>query len=141
MVRSILSIVAGIVLAVVVIFAFQIVVMAVYPLPAGTDRTDSESMKKAIAAMPAGAFAILLVGYAVGTCAGAWLAATIARRAPVVHGLIVGAFFLFGNIANVAMLPHPLWYVVVSMLLFLPVAWVGARWAAARKYAASPHAG
>ena len=81
MVRSILGIVLGIVLAVVAIFGIQAVAMIVYPMPEGTDMNNPESLKAALAAMPAGAFVLLLVGYAVGTLAGAWLAATIARRA------------------------------------------------------------
>jgi hypothetical protein len=130
MVRSILGIVLGIVLAVVAIFGIQAVAMIVYPMPEGTDMNNPESLKAALAAMPAGAFVLLLVGYAVGTLAGAWLAATIARRAPVVHGLIIGVFFLLGNLINVSRLPHPVWYVVVSIVMFLPLAFVGARLAA-----------
>jgi hypothetical protein len=130
MIRSILGIVLGLVLAMVVIFAIQGVGMLVYPPPAGMDWQDREAMAALIAAMSPGQFAFLLVSYSLGTLAGAWLAATIARRRPVFHGLIVGSFFLLGNVINVTSLPHPLWYVVVTTLLFLPLAVVGARLAA-----------
>ena len=130
MIRSILGVVLGAFVAVVVIFAIQAASMVVYPLPEGTDRSDAESMKAAISGLPMGAFALLLVGYALGTLVGAWIAATIARRAPVIHGLIVGGLFLIGNILNVSSLPHPMWYVAASVLMFLPVAFVGARLAA-----------
>ena len=130
MIRSILGIVLGIVLAMVVIFAIQGVGMLVYTPPAGMDWQDRQAMAAHIANMSPGQFAFLLASYALGTLAGAWLVATVARRRPVLHGLVLGGFFLLGNIVNLSSLPHPLWFVVVTTLLFLPLAVAGARLAA-----------
>ena len=44
---------------------------------------------------------------------------------------VVGAFFLIGGIAAVAMLPSPLWFTVVDLVFaYLPMAWLGYRLAA-----------
>jgi hypothetical protein len=44
--------------------------------------------------------------------------------------LVVGGFFLIGGIASVFLLPAPLWFSVVDLLLaYLPTAWLGQRFA------------
>ena len=41
---------------------------------------------------------------------------------------VVGALFLCGGIANVVMLPAPLWFEVLDLVTaYLPMAWLGAR--------------
>jgi hypothetical protein len=127
MIRSMLGLVCGIITAMMVIFAFQKIGAVFYPMAQGADLTDPEALRQVMAAMPVGAFVTLLAGYAVGTFIGAWVAASIAGRAAIAHALIVGCFFFLANIANVIMIPHPLWYVAASMLLFLPCAYLGGR--------------
>ncbi len=44
---------------------------------------------------------------------------------------VVGACFLIGGIVAVAMLSSPVWFTVVDLVLaYLPMAWLGHRWAA-----------
>jgi hypothetical protein len=88
-------------------------------------------MHTIMAKMPTGAFLILVVGWFSGAAAGGWLAARLARHAPTVHALIVGALFMAGAITIMLMIPHPLWVWVLGLLGFLPAAFAGA-WIARR---------
>jgi hypothetical protein len=123
--RSILAILLGAVLAGVVIFAVESAGHLVYPPPEGLDFSDREAVRVFIAEAPAGALLLVLVAWAVGTFAGAWLAAWIAKRAQVLHALIIGVLFLAGAVVNMLMIPHPLWFWIPGVLLFLPSAAMG----------------
>jgi hypothetical protein len=63
----------------------------------------------------------------VGAFGGAWVAARIACGAPVLHGLFVGILFLAAGVVNLQRYPHPLWFNVLTPLIFLPVAFLGAK--------------
>lgn len=79
-IRSALVLLAGVVLSVLVVVLMDSLVGSLYPLPAGTDMNDQESMRRAVAAMPASAFLLLLSGWVLAAFAGAYLAARLAGR-------------------------------------------------------------
>ena len=63
--------------------------------------------------------------------AGAFVAALLAPNRSLVPPMVVGALFLAGGIANVIMLPSPMWFTLVDLFLaYLPTAWLGSRLAA-----------
>jgi hypothetical protein len=130
LVRSILAILAGIIVGSVIIAALEFVGHLVYPLPEGLDPrdpVDRKALEDYVANAPVGSHLLLLLAYAVGTFVGAWLAAALAGRKPIVHGIIAGAFFLLATIANLQMIEHPTWFVVVNLVLVLPLAYAGAK--------------
>jgi len=131
--RSAGALAFGAVVGVFLIFAVEIMGQVIYPFPAGIDPTDAEAFKAAMANVPPGVLLSVLAAWAVGTFGGAAVAAGIARRSPVVHGLIIGVLFLLAGIANMLMIPHPLWFWVVGICVFLPAAYLGAKCVRARK--------
>ena len=125
--RSSLAVIAGGVVGVVVVFVVESIGPVVYPPPPGMDFKNPEAVKAMMKNLPAGALLIVLLAWALGALAGGWVAARIAKRSHVVHALVVGALLLAGGVVNLVAIPHPLWFTVVSVLLFLPAAWAGAR--------------
>lgn len=129
-IRSIVAILLGSVLAGVLIAVLESAGHLVYPPPPGLDPGDIEALKAAMADIPTGALLLVLLAWGVGTFAGGWLAAGIARRAPTVHAMIVGALFLAAGVMNMLMIPHPRWFWFPGVAVFLPAAFAGARLAA-----------
>ncbi len=126
--RSILAVVAGAVTAFVLIIAVQQVSRLVYTPPADLDPRNREAMAAYMATMPVGAFLFVLASYAIGTFGGAWLAAWIARRAKLVHGMIIALFLFLASIANLVMLPgQPAWFAVANLALVPVAAWLGVK--------------
>ena len=119
--RSVLAVVAGLAAGAVLIGALEAVGHHVYPPPAGVHGSDPEAFAAAIRAMPTGAFLFVLLAWVVGTFGGAWVAAKLATRAGAAHGYVVGAFFLLAGLTHLVMIPHPGWFVALSVLL-LPAA-------------------
>jgi hypothetical protein len=128
--RSGLAVLLGALAASAVIMAVEFLDATIYPSPPGMDPNDPDSVKSAMAALPIGALLLVLLGWIVGTFAGAWIAARLAPRSPIVHGLIVGVLLLAGGIYNMLEIPHPLWFWVLGVAVFLPSAYLGARLAA-----------
>lgn len=126
--RSVLAVIAGLILFVLIVMTWQGTVMPrVYPLPTWVDMNDLESIKKGIAAMPDGAFAALLAGYALATTCAGMVAAAIGPRRPMLCAGIVGGLTMLGGVMNFATLPHPLWVVIVGVPMYMVAALVGGR--------------
>ena len=136
MIRSALVLLAGVIAAVLVVVLMDAVVGRIYPLPAGTDLGNAESMRQAIAALPAAAFLLLAIGWALAAGAGSYIAARLATHASAIHGLIVALFVLVATISNLARIPHPVWLWPAAIIL-IPVA----GWAATRLMHPRPKSG
>jgi hypothetical protein len=123
--RSISAILMGFVTGFVIMVACEYANIKMFPLPDGTDPGDTASMNAAMAAMPAKAMILVLVGWAVGTFGASYVAARFAQQLKFLHGMILGLIFLGGAIMNMREIHHPLWFWIVGVLVFFPAAYVG----------------
>ena len=128
--RSVLAVLAGIVVAMIVMFAFEGLSSHLFPLPPGIDLHDQQAMTAHMDELPIGAFLMVLAGWAVGSFVGAWAAARLAGRARLVHGLVVGGFFLAATVMVMMTIPHPLWMEISGIVALAGCSYVGARLAA-----------
>lgn len=136
MVRSILVVLAGVVISALVVVATDAIVSGLHPLPPGIDVTNQESLRQAMASIPASAFAILLAGWLVAAAVGSFVAARWAGRAPAAHGLLVALILLAATMANLVAVPHPIW-MWPAVLVLIPLAgWAGV-WVARPRPAAT----
>jgi hypothetical protein len=116
--RSLGAVVLGVLAAAVLVLVMEAVGHTVFPPPPGLDLGDSEQRETFMAQLPLGALVFVLAGWSLGTLAGSWLAAALAGQAPAAHGLVVGVLFLAMAVATMLVIPHPLWFWVVALLLF-----------------------
>jgi hypothetical protein len=116
--RSLGAIALGVITAMLVIVAGDTLAHAFYPLPAGIDYRDKPAMSAAIGNLPSGAFAIVLLGWALGSFLGGFVAAKMADRRRLFHALIVGVILLAAGIANLVQVPHPPWMWVAGIIVF-----------------------
>lgn len=125
--RSAVAIVSGVLVAFLIITGVEGINATIYPIPAGVDLSDTNAMKQYVASLPTSAFLLVLAGWGVGAVLGGWIAARIARRSPRVHAMIVAGLLLCGGVANMLMLPHPLWVWVAGIAAFLAGGCIGGR--------------
>lgn len=126
--RNILAIVVGIIVGAMVNMGLVMAGHAIIPPPAGVDVMDIESLKAAMPAFGAKHFVFPFLAHALGTFAGAALAARITKSHPMPVALVIGAFFLLGGIYNAVTLPAPVAFIVMDLALaYLPMAWLGGR--------------
>jgi len=131
--RKILAVVAGVILAGIVTYAVQAIGHKVYPPPEGLDMKNMEAMKAYVSTLPTGALLFVLIAYVLGSFAGGWLATKIARTSQIHLPLTVGGVQLFFGIINLTMIPHPMWFAIASVIVFLPAAYFGGKLGAPAK--------
>lgn len=103
----------------------------VIPPPAGADVTTMEGLKASLHLFEPRHFVFPFLAHALGTLVGAFIAGLLSPANSVAAAYIVGGLFLLAGIANVIMLPAPLWFSATDLLLaYLPAAWAGQRLAA-----------
>lgn len=137
-IRTAVGVVAGIVVAWLVIVLSQLLSAALYPPPPGTDLTDPAVLADFINAAPVTAMACVIAGYALAALLGGWVAARLARPHPRTAAMIVGGMVLLGVVLNFAMIPHPTWMLFSGVLLPLPMAWLGTRLAGRQAHPPTP---
>lgn len=125
--RSILAVALGFVLGIVLIAVMQSLGHFIYPPPEDLDLTNPEALKNLIDSAPVGALLLVVLAYAVGSFGGGWLAARLAQKSHILHGMIVGGLLMTAGIMNLLMIPHPLWFWIVSVAAYFPAAYAGAR--------------
>ncbi len=129
-IRSILAVIAGFVAASVVMMVIEMVNgRLLYPELAklAEGLTDKEAIKALLASAPVGALLVVVLGWALGSLAGGFLAGWIGRKAPVVHALVLGGLLTLAGVANNLMVPPPMWFWIATFVVILPATYAGAR--------------
>lgn len=129
MLRTILGLIAGLVVMFVVIMGTEYLGHQIYPPPPGLDPTNpahEQAFLQFIATMPFGAKAILVSAWTLGAFAGGFVAAKIARH-PRVVAVILALVVMSGVVAMLLKFPHPSWVSALGLLLPIPAALFAAR--------------
>jgi len=127
MIRSALVLLGGVVAAVIVVGLLDALAGSLYALPPGTDPSDPESFRQAVATLPDQAFLILLTGWVLAGGIGSYIAARFATHARATHGLIVAFFVLVATVGNLATIPHPVWMWPASIILIPAAGWLATK--------------
>jgi hypothetical protein len=94
--------------------------------PEGADLTTEEGLREAMSRFEFRHFVMPFLAHALGTLVGAVIASYIAVSYRILWSLIIGALFFIGGAMMVAMLPSPIWFNVVDLLIaYFPMAWLG----------------
>lgn len=117
--RSIGSVIAGLVLAFAFLAAAEGYSEFAYPFPKGYDPKDFMEVCKAhVAKYPSGVLAVCTAIWALAPLSGSWLATRLGTVRHPAHGYVVGAVLLALAGMNMAMLPYPIWFPIVILLTF-----------------------
>lgn len=123
--RPIGAVIAGLIVAFLLVFGAEGIAHKVYPPPAGMNMQDMAQVKAFVATLPLSALLIVLAGWLIATFVGTWLAAKIAQNA--IPAFILGALLLAAGIANAFMIPQPVWFSIASFVIYIGATMVGAR--------------
>jgi hypothetical protein len=127
MVRSIGALIAGLLVMLIVISSIQWIGHSIYPPPDGLDPKDPTAMAAAIAELPFGALAMVLLSYAAGSFLGGGTGAAVSVRHKRGVAILLGVVMTALVALNFVIIPHPLWMIVVGLLIPVPFALLGWR--------------
>jgi uncharacterized membrane protein len=124
--RSILAVVAGIIVGSIVNMGIIMLSNSIIMPPEGVNPSDMESLKASMHLFEPKHFLMPFLAHAIGTLVGAFVAGLIALNHKLIISLVIGFFFLLGGITSIFMLPSPLWFTITDLgLAYLPMAWFG----------------
>lgn len=123
--KKFLAILAGIAAGTIVIFLVERVGHSVYPPPDNIATMDIESIKAYIETSPIGALLFVALSQALGSFA-AGIATTLAFKGKAKNlSIISGSVLMFFGFLNLFFIPHPAWFWVASLSVYIPFAILG----------------
>jgi len=129
--RNLAAVLAGIVVGSVVNMAIIIAGPLLIPVPEGVDISDMEKFSENLMLLKPINFLAPWLAHALGTLAGAFVAAKIAASRKLVWALGVSLFFLLGGIWMVTSYGGPIWFAVLDLIgAYLPAGLLGGKLAA-----------
>ena len=123
--KNILGIIIGLAVAMTSFMLFETIAHFAYPLPSDVDTDSAESMKNYMEHIPAGALSLVLTGWIAGALLGGFFAKFVSKNMTNRNPLIIGCILEAATIFNFILLPHPMWLIVVSLLVMIPAVFVG----------------
>ena len=127
-VRNILAVIVG-VGACLLINGFIISLSSsLIPPPEGMNVNDMESIRANAHLFEPKHFIIPFLAHAIGSLIGGLLAALIAASRKITFALVVGFVHLLGGIAAAFLIPAPVWFIVLDLVIaYVPMAWLGGK--------------
>ncbi|UMQ56540.1 hypothetical protein [Leptospira interrogans] len=124
-VQNIIALVAGAVFGSIVNMGIIMVSGHIIPPSTGVDVTTMEGLRSSLHLFEPKHFILPFLAHALGTFAGALLTAKVSFNHKVKLAMGIGFLFLIGGIANVMMLPSPLWFTVLDLVgAYLPMGYL-----------------
>ena len=125
--RNIIAVIAGWLIGSAVNMGFITLGHSIYPIE-GLDPNDMEAFAQVMPTLDAQYFIFPFLAHALGTLVGAIIAALIAANHKMKFALAIGVLFLLGGIAINIMLPGPLWFTALDIIMaYIPMAFIGGK--------------
>lgn len=126
--RNIMAVLVGVLIGSLVNMGIIMLSGSIIPPPDGVDATTMEGLKESIHLFKPKHYIMPFLAHALGTLAGAFIAAKIAKTNKIKLALGIGLFFLIGGITNIYLLPSPTWFAIVDLVgAYIPMAWIGGK--------------
>lgn len=123
--RRVGGVIVGVVIVLLLVTCAEALVHQLYPPAPRTNMNDMNEVKKYVAALPLLALVLVLIGWGIGTLVGTYAAAKIAGN--VAPAYILGLLLVIVGIANAMIIPQPVWFTAVSLVLYIVMTLLGAR--------------
>lgn len=127
MLRNVLAVLAAFFVGGLCVFAVEMIGHRVYPLPEGVDPNDMKQIADYIKTAPPGSILFVLLAQSTGSFVGGVVTGLISRVNKTTTAIFYGVLGLIMAGLNLALIPHPLWFAVLSILLPIPLAILGSR--------------
>lgn len=118
MLRAILGVIAGIIAGSVCVWGVETLNHILHPYPAGMKANDMEAFKSYIENLPFLGKFMVIVGYALGALVSGFISTKIAKNGKPTAAIICGLIFLSFTIYNMVVLPTPIWFWVLGILVW-----------------------
>lgn len=125
-IRNIIVVILGLVIGSFINMKIIMYGSSVVTYPSGVDPTNAESLKAGMHLLKLKHFMIPFAAHALGVLAAAFIAARFSASKHFILAMIVGCVFLMGGIYMVSILPAPIWFCALDVIVaYIPMAYLG----------------
>jgi hypothetical protein len=125
MLRNLLSVLASFLTGWVFFTFIQLFSYILSPKPVGMDFDDSTMVKEFMAGMPMYSWALVIVGYVLGSLAAGFVIGKFAESPTRLFPFITATVFTVGWLVNIMTFPHPLWIVITVFPIYFIFVFLG----------------
>ena len=122
----IVAAVTGLAVSVLLIMAVQALSIRLYPPPTGVDFADPEALARLMDQLPIGSLLMVELSYIAGSLGGGIAVSLVMRNREYRLAAIVGALLTAFGFLNLAAIPHPIWFAIVTTITYIPCSLLGA---------------
>lgn len=125
--RNVLAVVGGVITGSIINISIFTIAPYLITYPEGFDNSTKETLAATIHLLQPEHFFVVFLSHGLGTLVGAFFVAKIAVNHKLIFASIIGAFFLFGGIYMMSILPDsPAWYNITELVgAYIPMTWIG----------------
>ena len=123
--RNLLSVVVGLATAILTFLIAEAINGKLHPTPTNFDFKDSISVKAFYENQPISLWLLVLAGWLIGSILCGFLIKLISKSDNKKLPIIAGCILTLSAIANFFSLPHPTWFIIVGLLIFVPSTLLG----------------
>ena len=130
--RKILAVVVAMIVAIAIMMIVKMVNSMVVAPPSDAVMKDPAALREFMANGPLKAYLIVLFGYVLASFAGGFIVTKMSRRESpgTTLPIIIGVLLTLAMVSNILMLPgQPLWFIIASLVVFIPLSLLGHRFA------------
>jgi len=119
--RTFLATLIGIVIAMGIMMGLQMLGHTLFPVPIEINPNDTESIRINMDLIPTASLIMVIVAHSLGQLGGLLTAKLIdtSTKYPI---YIIAGFLMLGTVANLASIPHPVWFAIVDVLAMILIA-------------------
>lgn len=122
--RKGIAVLAGLIIGLVVISLVEHLGQRLFPtMLEFQSQTNTQDTIDFLAAIPANRLIFILLAYFLGAFFAGAISAIIVRQSQI--ALLPGMILLLLGILQVAFIPHPLWFIILSLSIYLPASYLG----------------
>lgn len=124
MARKILAILAGLISGIVSISLLEILGHSLFMPPEAVLSSAADGQDEAFFELISSTMMMAVLGaYVLGSFIAGLVCVFVGNKTEL--SIIVGALLTIAGVINLSMLPHPVWFVAGSLIVYAPMAWLG----------------
>lgn len=124
--KSLIAVIAGVIVGGVVVFLVEGLGSSVLAELTGIEPISAQGAAALAAVRPTESLLVVVLAYVLGPLSGGYVAARLAPTKRYYHAIAVGAIQLIFGVVTLALFPHPEWFWVATLVVFIPAALAGA---------------
>ena len=125
MLRNILSVIAGLIVAMVTFVIAETINAMIHPAVKTVDFNDKAAVKTFYENQPITLWLMVLVGWFLGALLCGFLIKYLTKSNSKNLPIIAGSLLTLSAVANFFSIPHPTWFIVVGLIIFMPATLLG----------------